>query len=132
VIPDELNDIEIAPPSVVRQAAIEFAAALAETEEFSNFAAAAERFHNDPSARQAMNAFQDKQRSLQMLLKLNAISAEDRAELERLHKAFTSHASVQAYFEAQATFQALCQTAGGILSNATGLSFASACGGGCC
>jgi len=132
VIPEELNDIEIAPPAVVRQAAIDFAAALAETAEFSNFAAAAERFQNDLSARQAMEAFQDKQRALQMLLKHNAVSADDRAELEHLHAAFTSHASVQAYFEAQAAFQTLCQTAGSIISEATGLSFASACGGCCC
>lgn len=93
---EELNDVEIAPPSVVLQAASDFAAALAETPQFINFDAAAERLSKDSAAQKAIQAFQAKQHSLQMMLRLNAVSPEDRMELERLQQAFLAEPSVDA------------------------------------
>ena len=65
--------------------------------------------------------------------KLNAVTPEEQAEFERLRQAFQSQPSVAAYFEAQANLIAVCQAAGDVLSNATGLNFGkSASSSGCC
>jgi hypothetical protein len=45
-----LDAIEIAPPSVVKRTARDFAAALAETPEFKAFEQVAERFRQDQAA----------------------------------------------------------------------------------
>lgn len=126
------DDIEIAPIEVVKRAARDFAAALSETPQFKAFEQAAERFRQDPSAQQAMRAYQEKQQSLRALLMLNAVSAEQRAELERLQSAFVNHPVVQDYFSAQTELAALCQTLGDALSEAIGLNYAAACGVSCC
>jgi len=127
-----LNDLELAPPSVVRQAARDFAIALAETPQFKAFEQASERLRHDQAAQRAIEAYQAKQQSLQMLLMLNAVGREDQAELERLRQAFLAEPSVAAYLQAQADFAALCQAAADLLSRHIGLSFTAACGPGCC
>jgi cell fate (sporulation/competence/biofilm development) regulator YlbF (YheA/YmcA/DUF963 family) len=128
----ELNDLEIASPSVVRQAAYDFAAALVDTPQYAKFVAASERLNKDAEAQQAMQAFQEKQLSLQMLLQLNAVGLEDRAELERLSQAFLSKPSVQAYFEAQAGLTSICQAAAELISQSIGLNYSAICGSSCC
>lgn len=128
----ELNELNIADPSVVRAAARNFAAALSETPQFKAFEQAAERFRQDPSAQQALSAYQEKQQSLRALLMLNAVSAEQRAELESLQSAFVNHPVVQDYFSAQTELATLCQTLGDVLSEAIGLNYAAACGVSCC
>ena len=128
----ELNELDVADPSVVRAAARNFAAALSETPQFKAFEQAAERFRQDPSAQQALSAYQEKQQSLRALLMLNAVSAEQRAELESLQSAFVNHPVVQDYFSAQTELAALCQTLGDALSEAIGLNYAAACGVSCC
>ena len=45
-----VNELELAPPEVVRQAARDFAAALAETPQFQAFEAATDRLSNDSVA----------------------------------------------------------------------------------
>ena len=82
------EDLEIASPSVVKQAAQDFAAALAETQQFKAFEQKAYTFHQDQAAQQAMLAYQQKQQSLRALMMLNALSPEQRDELERLESAF--------------------------------------------
>lgn len=126
------DDIEIAPIEVVKRAARDFAAALSETPQFKAFEQAAERFRKDQAAQQAMSAYQEKQQSLRALLMLNALSAEQRAELERLQNAFVNHPAVQDYFGAQTELAALCQTLGDMLSESIGLNYAAACGVSCC
>ena len=128
----ELNDVEMASPSVVRQAARDFAVALADTPQFAGFEAAGEQLNKDLVAQRAIQAFQTKQQSLQTMLMLNAVSPEDRAELERLREAFLSEPSVNAYFQAQAELNAVCQAAAHILSQSIGLNYAAACGASCC
>jgi cell fate (sporulation/competence/biofilm development) regulator YlbF (YheA/YmcA/DUF963 family) len=116
----------------VQAAARAFAQALTESAEFQAFEEAADRLDRDEVAQRALQAFQAKQQSLQMMLMLNAVSAEERAELERLRQAFLAEPSIVAYLEAQEALTAMCQATGELLSQRIGLSFAAACGPGCC
>jgi cell fate (sporulation/competence/biofilm development) regulator YlbF (YheA/YmcA/DUF963 family) len=127
-----LNELELAPPEVVIQSARDFAVALAETPQFRTFEAATDRLNNDLIAQRAMEAYQTKQESLQTMLMLNAVSAEERADLEQLRMAFMNQPSVVMYFQAQADLMAICQASADWLSEAIGLNFAVACGSGCC
>ena len=126
------DDIEIAPPSVVKRTARDFAAALAETPQFKAFEQVAERFRQDQAAQQAMQAYEEKQISWRALLMLNALSAEQQAELDELHSAFVNRPVVAEYFKAQTEFATLCQTLGDALSESIGLNYAAACGASCC
>jgi len=127
-----LEDIEISSPSVVKQAARDFATALAETKQFKAFEQKAYTFHQDQAAQQAMLAYQQKQQSLRALMMLNALSPEQRDELERLESAFINQPVVQGYFTAQAELATLCQALGDTLSKSIGLNYAAACGVSCC
>jgi len=126
------ENIEIAPPSVVKQAARDFAAALAETQQFKAFEQTAFAFRQDQAAQQAMQAYQQKQQSLRAMLMLNALNVEQRDELERLQSAFISQPVVQEYFTAQADLATLCQALGDALSESIGLNYVAACGVSCC
>jgi cell fate (sporulation/competence/biofilm development) regulator YlbF (YheA/YmcA/DUF963 family) len=130
---DQVNeDIEIASTSIVKQAARDFATALAETPQFKAFELAAYAFHNDQAAQKAMQALQQKQQSLRPLMQLNALSNTQREELLNLQSAFTSQTVVQEYFTAQAELTTLCQALGDELSGAIGLNYAAACAASCC
>lgn len=126
------DDIEIAPAEVVQRAARDFAATLAETSQFKTFEQTAEHFRQDGTAQQAMRAYQEKQQSLRALLMLNALDADQQAELEKLHLSFIKQPGVQEYFTAQTELAALCQQLGDILSESVGLNYAAACGVSCC
>ncbi len=126
------DDIDIAPPSVVKQAARNFAAALAETPQFKAFDQAADCFRQDQAAQQAFGAYQEKQIAWRALIMLNALSAEQRSELENLQSSFMNQSIVQEYFKAQTEFATLCQTLGDTLSESIGLNYAAACGASCC
>ncbi len=128
-----LNELEAAPLEMVAQAAHDFAAALAGAPQFSAFEEAAYAFQQDEAAQTALQAYQAKQQSLQMMLMLNAVSADDRAELARLYQAFASRSTFQAYVQSEADLKVLCQEVGDLLSRYIGFDFAAACGsGGCC
>ncbi|RME74858.1 MAG: YlbF family regulator [Chloroflexi bacterium] len=109
-----------------------FAQALAESEQFRAFEDAADRFRHDKAAQDALKAFQEKRQSLQGLLMLNAVSPEDRAELQRLYQDFIDQPSAAAYLQAQDDLMALCRATAELLSTRLGLDFAAACGSGCC
>lgn len=128
----ELNEIEVAPPPVVRAAARDFAATLAETLQFKAFERAYEALSHDTAAQQALSTYRDKAESLRALLRLNAVSEAERAELERLKQDYLTRASVQAYAAAEAELTALCQQAAGMISSAIGLNYAASCGASCC
>jgi cell fate (sporulation/competence/biofilm development) regulator YlbF (YheA/YmcA/DUF963 family) len=116
----------------VRVAARAFAEALAESAEFQAFEQASDRLRQDETAQRAIGAYQTKQRSLQAVLMLNAVSAKDQAELERLRQAFLSHPTVAAYLQAQENLSVICQATADVLSQRIGLSITAACGPGCC
>lgn len=128
----ELNEIEVASPSVVRTAARDFAAALAETPQFKAFEQAYESLSHDAAAQQALSAYRTKAKSLRALLMLNAGSEAERAELERLKQDYLTHTIVQAYAIAEAELTVLCQQAAGMISEAIGLNYAASCGASCC
>jgi cell fate (sporulation/competence/biofilm development) regulator YlbF (YheA/YmcA/DUF963 family) len=128
----ELNEIEIAPPTVVRAAGRDFAAALAETPQFKAFEQAYEALSRDATAQQAVSAYQAKVRALRTPLTLNAVSEPDRAELERLKNAYLTLPTVQAHTAAEAELTALCQQVAGMISEAIGLNYAASCGASCC
>ncbi len=127
-----MNELELAPASVVKQAARDFAATLAETSQFKAYEEAADRLNRDTEAQRAIEAFETKQQSLQAMLMLNAVSEADQAELQRLKRAFSGLPAVVAYFQVQADLMMLCQATGDHLSQAIGLNYAAACGPGCC
>jgi cell fate (sporulation/competence/biofilm development) regulator YlbF (YheA/YmcA/DUF963 family) len=128
----DLNELELAPPEVVRQTACDFAAALAETPQFKAYEEAIERLNHDTVAQRAIDAFQAKQQSLQAQLMLNAVSEADKAELQRRQDVFSSTPAVMAYAQAQADLMMICQGAADWLSEAIGLNYAAACSSGCC
>jgi cell fate (sporulation/competence/biofilm development) regulator YlbF (YheA/YmcA/DUF963 family) len=127
-----LDDIEIAPPSVVKQAARDFAVALSETPQYKAFEQAAVAFQKDEVAQSAQQAYDAKQQSLRGLLMLNAAPAEEQQKLEGLRQAFFSQPSVVAYLQAQNDLIALSQACADLLSQATGLNYSASCGSSCC
>lgn len=127
-----INDIEAAPTAVVKQSARNFASILTETPQFKSFEQAAERFRQDQAAQHAMKAFQQKQKDWRALIMLNALSPEQRTELDSLKNAFVSRPVVEEYFKAQSELATLCQTLGDALSESLGLNYAAACGVSCC
>ncbi|CAG0937584.1 hypothetical protein TFLX_06525 [Thermoflexales bacterium] len=132
-MPDfDVNELELAPPEVVRQSARDFAVALAETPQFKAYEEATDRLNHDTAAQQAIDAFQAKRESLQAMLLLNAVSDADRAELQRLQDVFSSTPAVVAYAQAQVDLMTICQTTADVLSQTIGLNYATACGSGCC
>ena len=128
----ELNDIEVASPSVVHAAARDFAAALSNTPQFKAFELAYEALNKDTVAHQALSAYQAKAKSLRAVLMLNAVGEAERADLERLKNDYMMHPTVQAYASAEAELTNLCQQAAGMISEAIGLNYAASCGASCC
>ncbi len=128
-----VQNTEIAFSSAVREAVHDFATALAETAEFRAFEQAQEQLRQDEAAQKAIDAYQLKLHSLQALLRLNAVTFEDRAELEHLRRAALRQPSLIEYSRAEETLKRLCQTVGDSISARIGLDFAgAACAGGCC
>ncbi|MFW6097452.1 MAG: YlbF family regulator [Chloroflexota bacterium] len=127
-----VDELEVAPPDVVRQAARDFAAALASTSAFQALEEAAATPQEDTDARRAMRAYQEKQQSLQGLLMLGALSVEEQNELEQLRQAYLNQPAVADYLHAEADLRAICQQVGAALSATIDFDFAGACGGGCC
>ncbi len=127
-----VNELELAPPAAILQAARDFGQALAETQQFKALEAAGERLRGDRAAQGAMQTYQTKQQALQMMQMLNAVSPEEGAELERLRRAFLAAPAVGAYLQAQEDFTVLCRAAADMLTKSIGLSFTAACGPGCC
>lgn len=126
------SDLEIAPLSVIKQAARDFAGALVSSPQFQLFEAASVRLREDLEAQQAMQLYQEKQQSLQALLLLDAVSEEERAELEHLRKVFLDEPAVIDCLEAEANLRTLCQKTAADLSQMIEFNFVAACGTGCC
>ena len=116
----------------VFQAAREFAEVLAETPEYRAFEEAQRRMRQDPAAQEAIRAFQAKQQSLGWMVQLGLVGEAEQAELQRLRQAMLAQPTVRSYTEAQERLGSLCQEVAQLLSEEIGLSFAAACGPGCC
>jgi cell fate (sporulation/competence/biofilm development) regulator YlbF (YheA/YmcA/DUF963 family) len=127
------NDLEVASKSVVMQAAKQFAETLGDASQFREFEQSYFDFRRDAEAQSAIQEFQKKQASLKALLMLNAVSEEDRQELQRLQDRFNHQLSVLRYAKAQEELVAISQEIGDLLSKAIGLDYGASCKtGGCC
>ncbi len=116
----------------VRAAARVFAEALAETPEFRAFEEAAVVYRQDHDALQAVRSYQEKQRSVQVMQRLDMLTEDELAELKRLRQAMMDQPRVCAYIEAQNALVLVCQTAAQELSQVIEVDFARACAPGCC
>ena len=127
------NDLEVSSRSVVMQAAKQFAETLVDTPQFREFEQSYFGFRQDVEAQNAIREFQQKQASLKALLMLNAVSEEDRQELQRLQDRFYQQPSALRYTKAQEELVAISQEIGDLLSKAIGLDYGATCKtGGCC
>ena len=127
------NDLEVAPRSAVMQSAKQFAETLGDTPQYRDFEQSYFNFRKDSEAQSAIQEFQKKQASLKALLMLNAVSEEDRQELQRLQERFIQQPSVLRYTKAQEELVAISQEIGDLLSKAIGLDYGASCKtGGCC
>ncbi len=127
------KDFEVASKEVVMQAAKQFAGALAETEQFQTFEQALFNMRQDAEAQSAIQAFQQKQASLKTMQMLNAVSDEDRQELQALADRVNQQPAIIAYNQAVSSLVAISQELGDLLSQAIGLDYANVCrSGGCC
>jgi cell fate (sporulation/competence/biofilm development) regulator YlbF (YheA/YmcA/DUF963 family) len=129
---DLKEELETAPVIVAKQAAHDFAAVLAESQQFKNYEESTLRFRQDEAAQKDMQAYREKQQSLRPLIKINAVNPTDQAELERLYNAWIAHSSVLEYLEAQSVLTALCQSLGDMLSEMLGMDFSTASAVSCC
>lgn len=131
---DELvpGKIEIATAEAVKRSARDFAAAVAETTQFKAFEGAADRLREDSVAQRALGAYQERLIAWRALSMLNALSDEQKAELEELRLAFVSQPVVAEYFDAQTELAGLCRALGDTLSESVGLNYAASCGASCC
>ncbi len=129
---DLKEELKIAPAPLAKQAAHDFAAVLAESQQFKNYEGSMLRFRQDEAAQKDMQAYRDKQQSLRPLMKINAVNPTDQGELERLYNAWIAHSSVLEYLEAQSELTALCQSLGDMLSQMLGMDFSTASAVSCC
>ena len=114
-----------------RQSLQSLIALLRETPTYTAFEQAATNLERDKTALQAITAHQAKQQSLRALITLNALDAEDQAELERLERAVYSNATISAYVQAQDHLATLCGEVNDRISDVVGMRFALKRGG-CC
>ncbi len=127
------NDLEITSEPMVMVASRQFAEAFSETTQFREFERSYSDYRNDEQAQTAIRDFQKKQASLKALLMLNAVSEEDRQELERLQDQFYHQPTYLKLIKAQQDLLALSQDIGDFLSKTIGMDFGSSCRtGGCC
>ena len=127
------SDVKIASKSAVTQAAKHFAEVLANTTQFKEFDQAYHSFRQDTEAQNDIQEFQKKQESLKALLLLNAVSDEDRQELQRLQDRFYQQPTYVRTLKAQDDLMKICQELGDQISKTIGLDYASSCRkGGCC
>jgi cell fate (sporulation/competence/biofilm development) regulator YlbF (YheA/YmcA/DUF963 family) len=130
------NDLEVASKEVVMQSTRQFAEALADTTQFHEFEQSFIDYRQDGEAQSALREFQQKQTSLKALRRINAVTEDDRQELQRLQDRFNHQPSVVRYARAQEDLVALSQEIGDILSNAIGWDYGTSCisnkTGGCC
>ncbi len=118
------NDIDLTISAATRRAVRAFATALVETPQFQAFEQASAALNDDEVAKRAMDAYQAKLQSLQMLLMLNAVSDADRAELENLRQAVLARSTVSTYVDAERTLIALLQSVNDVVTERIGLPFA--------
>ena len=126
-----VGDLELTAEA--RTALGTLADALADLPQFAAFEQAGRRLGADEAAQAAIEAYQTNHRSVEPLLRLNALGLDDRAELERLETAIQAQDSVTAYDRAYAELAQVFQAVAARLSPRLGIDYRAACrAGGCC
>ena len=107
--------------------------ALAETPQFIAFEEANRRLQSDEEAQEALSAYEAKYRSLEGLIRLNALGPDQQSELQALQDAIEAQESVAAYTVAQAEIGQVWQAVVDLLSRRIGMDYGAASRvGGCC
>lgn len=122
--------LDMAPNLISHHLSVLRKAGLVDVERDAEDAAAA--LQNDPVARCAIEAYQQREQSLRALRMLGAVSPAELQELERLRRAYVAEPSVVAYVAAQETLTHLAQASADRLTQQIGLDLIAACGGSCC
>lgn len=127
----KVRERELSPEARAALAAL--ADALAEAPQFAAFEAASRRLEADAGAREALEAYQAMYRSLEVLVRLNALGPEQQDELDRLETAVAAQESIAAYSEAQGELAAVWQAVTALLSQRIGIDYGAASRvSGCC
>jgi cell fate (sporulation/competence/biofilm development) regulator YlbF (YheA/YmcA/DUF963 family) len=128
---DKVNERELSPEARTALAAL--AEALTEAPQFAAFEAASLRLEADAGAQEALEAYQTECRSLEMLMRLNALSPDQQDELDALKAAVSAQESITAYSEAQGELAGLWQAVTALLSQRIGVDYGAASRvSGCC
>lgn len=117
----------------ISDAVAALAGALVETPQFAAFEEVSRRLQADEKAQAALAAYEAKYRSLEALVRLNALGPEESAELAALQQAVEAQESVVAYTIAQAEMGQVWQAVVDLLSRRIGMDYSAATRvGGCC
>jgi cell fate (sporulation/competence/biofilm development) regulator YlbF (YheA/YmcA/DUF963 family) len=110
-----------------------FGAVLRASPEFAALLAANDALSADASATAAIEAFGARQAELRTEAMMGALTAAQRADLERLQKTMLAIPTVATYVAATEAFGAMCRETAAVLSAPIGIDFAANCrAGGCC
>jgi len=115
------------------QAARDFAVALVDTSQYQAYQNACEGLDQDSAAQEIIQTFLTRQKEMQISQSLGIATEKDREAFEQLRQAMQDRPSISAYLQAQASLASICQAAGDLLYEHTGINFgSSACSSGCC
>lgn len=130
----ETNDMKLKTTTEQElQASIrDFVNALIDSPQYHAFEQTSTVFQKDEDAINALQEYQARARDLQTQQMFNLTSEEEKEDLQRLWMKFTAFPSVKDYFQAQENLQALCRECAGIISEHSGLDYATASGASCC
>ncbi len=129
----ELESARQAAQAEALLAAEAFGSALHSSPTFVRLRTAGAALAGDEAAQQAVSAFMARQQEFRLELSFGTITAEQRADLERLQSAMLAIPTVAEYVAAQQAFEEICRETAGIISGEIGIDFAANCrAGGCC
>lgn len=131
---EPINELELAPTTVILEAARQYAKAFTATRQYQAFVKAYNDFLEDETAQQTLFQLRQKHEQIRNQPLSEPVGETIQTEIKRLEEIFYAQPSVKAYLGAQNELIALAQTHGDVLSEALGLDFAAACQrrGGCC
>ncbi len=110
-----------------------FGAALRATPEFTALLEAGKALDDDPVARAAIHAYNEKREDLRVEAAMNLMTEEQAAEIGQLLEAMHAVPSVIAYVAATTAFGDLCRETSAVVSGLIGIDFAAnSRSGGCC
>ena len=123
-------------PDAARQAAAEFAKALADTSQFHCWEKALLSINQDKAAVDTAQKIQELQSRAKSAIEsgnlLNLTGVSYRKELEKMTGEYRLRPAVASYLEAEGEFRAFCQALNVLISDAAEIDFAKLGASGCC